>query len=315
MADGLNLIFAGTPAFAATALQALIDSPHRIAAVYTQPDRAAGRGRKSQAGPVKQLALDCGLQIEQPQSLRDETVLRRLRETTPDVMVVAAYGLLLPEAVLSIPVHGCLNIHASLLPRWRGAAPIQRAILAGDQQTGITIMQMDKGLDTGPMLLKRACDIGPDNTAGQLHDRLAALGAEAIVEALNQLQNGELHAEAQQDALATYAAKITKEEARIDWHKSAEQIAREVRAFNPWPVSFTMLDDKTVRIWQADAVHTTSGAGPGSIGEVTKDGVYVGCGEGQLLIRQAQLPGARTMAMADVINGHPLLFKSGQRFE
>lgn len=314
MAEGLNLIFAGTPPFAARALQALIDSPHRIAAVYTQPDRPAGRGRKAQASAVKELALAHALPVEQPQRLRDQAVQAQLHRYRPEVMIVAAYGLLLPEAVLSIPVHGCLNIHASLLPRWRGAAPIQRAILAGDRETGVTIMQMDKGMDTGPMLLKKACAIDNRDTAQTLHDRLAELGATAIVEALAQLQGGGLHPQAQDERLASHAPKISKEEGRIDWRDPAYAIERRIRAFNPWPIAFTELGDKPVRIWEAETLDANADAEPGTISRVDPDWVCVACGEGQLCLLQAQLPGARAMPMSAILNGHGQLFQTGRRF-
>lgn len=231
----MRIVFAGTPDFAATALRALLATDHDLVAVYTQPDRPAGRGRKQQFGPVKQTSVDAGIPVYQPTSLKDDAEQQRLRDLQPDVMVVAAYGLILPQAVLDIPRLGCLNIHASLLPRWRGAAPIHRAIEVGDAETGITIMQMAAGLDTGDMLLKLRTPIHDDDTGGSLHDRLADMGGKAIVEALAALDSRGLTAEPQDDSLATYAHKLSKDEAHIDWQANAVDIARKVRAFNPGP--------------------------------------------------------------------------------
>ncbi|MDR9424677.1 MAG: methionyl-tRNA formyltransferase, partial [Marinobacter sp.] len=250
----MRIVFAGTPDFAATALKALLKAGHDIVGVYSQPDRPAGRGRKLVPGPVKQVALDADIPVFQPLSLKSEDAQQELAALKPDVMIVAAYGLILPKAVLDIPTHGCLNIHASLLPRWRGAAPIHRAIAAGDTQTGITIMQMDEGLDTGDMLLKVTTPIRSDDTGGSLHDRLADLGGEAIVEALNQLARGDLGPEPQNDNEACYAHKLSKEEGHIDWQRSAADIERLVRAFNPWPGTFTDLGDQRIRIHMAQAL-------------------------------------------------------------
>lgn len=307
-----NLVFAGTPEFAATSLAALLDTPHRVVAVYTQPDRPAGRGRKRKPGPVKQLALEHDLPVYQPASLKSEEALAELRALRPDVMVVAAYGLLLPPAVLHLPPHGCLNIHASLLPRWRGAAPIQRAILAGDTETGVTIMQMDEGLDTGDMLLKKTCPIGPGDTAASLHDRLAVLGAEAIVEALAKLD--ELVPEPQDESQATYARKLTKEEAIIDWQQSARLIDRQVRAFNPWPVAQTAFDGQILRIWAARPLPEPAGAAPGTVLAVGKAGVDVACGEGVLRLTRLQPAGGKPMDVQAFVNGRPDLLRPGMQF-
>jgi len=307
--EPLRIVYAGTPEFAVPALQALIDSPHEVVAVYTQPDRPAGRGRKLRASPVKQLALAHDLPVEQPTSLRDEQAQAHLADLRPDLMVVAAYGLILPKAVLETPRLGCINIHASLLPRWRGAAPIQRAILAGDRETGVTIMQMDEGLDTGAMLLKRALPIAEDDTAASLHDRLAVLGAEALMEALPGIMDGSLEAIPQNEAEATYAAKLDKAEARIDWQQPAEHIARQVRAFNPWPVAQAELDGQPLRIWEARAVDRPAQAEPGTVVAESAEGIDVAAGEGCLRITRLQLPGGKQLPAATFLNGRSLAGK------
>lgn len=301
----LNIIFAGTPDFAAIALEALIMSHHNVIAVYTQPDRPAGRGRKLKASPVKVLALKHNLPVFQPASLKDPEELRRMAELEADVMVVAAYGLLLPKAVLEIPRYGCLNIHASLLPRWRGAAPIQRAILAGDSESGVTIMQMDEGLDTGAMLYKRSTPIDKMDTAQTLHDRLAKLGAEALLYTLAAFPDG-LQAEAQDESEATYAKKLDKGEAAIDWNQPAVQIARQVNAFNPWPVAQTWLDDAVLRIWEAHALSDTSNAIPGTVFAAAKKGIDIATGEGTLRVTRLQLPGGKPLSAADFINSRQI---------
>lgn len=309
----LKIIFAGTPEFAATALAALIEHGHDIIAVYTQPDRPAGRGRKLMPSPVKQLALQHHIPVEQPESLKkDPAALERLKAYQPDIMIVAAYGLLLPQTVLDIPAQGCLNIHASLLPRWRGAAPIQRAILAGDAQTGITIMQMDAGLDTGDMLLKLPLEIGARETGGELHDRLAALGAEAILQTLQAMR---LQPEKQDNALATYAKKLDKQEAWIDWTQPAAQIDRQIRAFNPWPVAQTRIADKVLRIRKAEVNDTAHDASPGTILHVSNQGIDVACGMSRLRLLDGQLPGGKPLAIQALLNGHAALFVTGAHFE
>ncbi len=307
----MKIVFAGTPEFAAVALAALIDSQHDIVAVYTQPDRPAGRGRKLAASPVKQLALEHGITVEQPLNFKNQTDRDTLSAYQADVMVVAAYGLILPVPVLNTPRRGCLNIHASLLPRWRGAAPIQRAILAGDSATGITIMQMDAGLDTGDILLKRETPIMQEDTAASLHDRLADLGAQAIQEALLLLEQDRQQPEKQDEQLATYAKKISKQEASINWQDSAEQIHRQIRAFYPWPVAQTRYNDKVIRIHRAEMIRQATQAKAGEIVRYNKEGLWVACGEDQLCITQAQLPGARAMSIVDIYNGHPQLFEIG----
>ena len=306
----MRIIFAGTPDFAAVALAALLESEHEVVAVYTQPDRPAGRGRKLKPGPVKALAIEHNIPVYQPLSLKDPSEQTQLAEFKADVMVVAAYGLLLPEAVLTTPRYGCLNIHASLLPRWRGAAPIQRAILAGDAETGITIMQMDVGLDTGDMLLKTNCPIESTDTASVLHDRLAEMGASALLEVLSKIPNG-LQAEKQHEADACYARKLDKAEAQIDWQQPAELIARQVQAFNAWPVAQTRLGDKIIRVWQAQALSENSQKTPGTVLRADKTGFDIVCGEGMLHITYLQLPGGKAMDATALLNGHPDLLQPG----
>lgn len=312
--SALRVIFAGTPEFAATALDALIHSDHEVTAVYTQPDRPAGRGRHLTSSPVKQLAVEQGITVYQPVNFKDLETPQTLKTIPADVMIVAAYGLILPKAVLQTPALGCLNIHASLLPRWRGAAPIQRAILAGDQETGITIMQMDKNLDTGDILLKQSLIIENMDTGTSLHDKLAVLGANTMLQALEQLPAGTLNATQQDSALATYAQKLSKQEARIDWQQPAEQIARQVRAFNSWPVAQTEFTSKILRLWQAHPVNEATRLPPGTIINVDRQGLQVACGENSLMITELQLSGAKCMSMQALLNGHPDLFSPGQTF-
>ena len=308
----VRLVFAGTPDFAATALKALIADGHTIVGVYSQPDRPAGRGRKLQPSPVKQVALDHEIPVFQPETLKTPEAQKQLADLNPDVMIVAAYGLILPKAVLDIPTHGCLNIHASLLPRWRGAAPIQRAIAAGDYETGITIMQMDEGLDTGAMLLKSLTAIDDSDTGGSLHDRLAELGGNAIIKALELLQKGELTGEPQNDELACYASKLSKTEGHIDWATDATVIERLVRAFNPWPGTYTDLGDQRIRIHEARALVTTSDGLPGTVIQRDREGIDIACGNGTLRITRLQLPGSRAQSVNDLINGGKELLMPGQ---
>jgi len=312
-----KIIFAGTPDFAAVALQKLINQhqQYEIVAVYTQPDRPAGRGRKLTLSPVKALALEHSIPVEQPLNFKEESSVEILKNYQADLMIVAAYGLLLPLSILEAPRYGCLNIHASLLPRWRGAAPIQRAILAGDSETGITIMQMNEGLDTGDMLLKHSTPINNDDTGGTLHDRLAELGGTAIIDALRLLENNQLRPERQNDSLACYAKKLAKAESGIDWSGSVNQIDRQVRAFNPWPGSQTTINNKIIRIHAAVILDESGSGTAGEILAYSKQGIDVQCGEGQLRIVKCQLPGSRAMPVSDLHNGHPDLFASGQCFE
>lgn len=315
----LKIIFAGTPEFAATALDALLKTDHEIIAIYSQPDRPAGRGRKLLMSPVKQLAVEHGIPVYQPSSLKDEQAQAELAALKADLMIVAAYGLLLPETILTMPRYGCLNIHASLLPRWRGAAPIQHAILAGDNETGITIMQMDKGLDTGAMLYKQSIPITSTTTGGELHDALATLGAECITHVLTDLQNGKLNPVAQDNSQACYAHKIEKSHAQINWHNSAMEIDRLVRAYNPWPVAYTQLDEKNIRVWHAN-ISDTAGSNvsgnkaPGTILSVSNEGIQVQCKNSILLLTELQLPNARRMNVRDILNGHADLFSVGKSF-
>ncbi len=303
----LKIIFAGTPHFSATALEALLEHQFNVVAVLTQPDRPAGRGMQLAASPVKQLALAHELPVLQPVSLKSTEAQQMIANYAADVMVVAAYGLILPPAVLHTPHQGCLNIHASLLPRWRGAAPIQRALLAGDSETGITIMQMDAGLDTGDMLLKKTCPITLQDTAQTLHAKLAALGAAAIVEALRLLQQGQLKRVPQDTAHASYAAKLSKAEAQINWAEPAAQLARAVRAYNPFPIAYSTLKATPIKIWQASMCDDLSGA-PGTVLAVEKNGIVVACGLGALRLEILQRPNAKALPAAQFAQGfvvHP----------
>jgi len=304
----VRVIFAGTPEFAAQALAAIADAGHEVVLVLTQPDRPAGRGMTLQPSPVKTLALARGFEVFQPLTLRDPEAQAKLAACAADVMVVAAYGLILPQAVLNLPSHGCLNIHASLLPRWRGAAPIQRALLAGDAETGVCIMQMEAGLDTGPVLLRGAFPILDDDTTATLHDRLAALGAELIVQALARLP---LPAEVQPDEGVTYAHKIEKAEALIDWRKSAAELDRHIRAFNPFPGAQAVFNGQTVKLWAARPVPERGEIG--RILAVDRSSVVVACGEGALAISELQKAGGKRLPVQQFLAGHPL--KVGDRFE
>ncbi len=305
MDSHLRIVFAGTPEFAAESLRALLQGHHEIIAVYTQPDRPAGRGRGLKASPVKELALEHDIPVWQPHNLKDIDAQNELAALEPDLMVVAAYGLLLPQAVLDIPRLGCINVHASLLPRWRGAAPIQRAILAGDRETGITIMQMDAGLDTGAMLYKATCPISRSDTGASLHDRLALLGGDALLAVVDSLRDEQpLTPEPQNTALATYAAKLSKEEALMAWQLPADELARRVRAFNGVPVAHSTLAGQSVRIWQARPVSSeTTTATPGMVIRADKHGLAVAAGEGSvLLIETLQLPGGKALPVTLLLN-------------
>jgi len=306
----MRVIFAGTPEFAAAALQAILAAGHAVPLVLTQPDRASGRGMQLQPSAVKRLAEARGLALYQPERLKDPATHEPIRAAAEnaDIMVVAAYGLILPQAVLDLPRHGCINIHASLLPRWRGAAPIQRAIEAGDATTGVTIMQMDAGLDTGAMLLGESLPIAADDTAATLHDKLAILGAWLIVDALGRFDA--LQPVAQPAEGVTYAAKIARSEAPLDWRRSCAELDRQVRAFNPFPAATSTLDDTPLKIWRATPV---SGSGePGTVLAVNADGIVVACGEGALCLYELQKPGGKRLAAGDFLHGFPVI--AGMRF-
>ncbi|EJN09753.1 methionyl-tRNA formyltransferase [Herbaspirillum sp. YR522] len=317
----MKIIFAGTPEFAAAALEALYAAGHDITLVLTQPDRPAGRGMQLQASAVKQSALRHGTPVAQPVSLRLDgkhpEVARQahalLQSTAHDVMVVAAYGLILPRSVLDIPRLGCINIHGSLLPRWRGAAPIHRAIEAGDTETGITIMQMEEGLDTGPMLSMQSVPIGADDTTGSLHDKLAALGGSMIVEALAALERGEVTARVQPEAGVTYAAKIAKEEAALDFSMAADDLARRIRAFNPFPGATGRVGDTVIKLWQARPVTVAAGGAPGQVLSAdAQGGIVVACGRGALQLTELQKPGGKRLGAREFLQGFAL---EGARFD
>ncbi|MDX7898360.1 methionyl-tRNA formyltransferase [Aeromonas media] len=307
----LKLIFAGTPDFAARHLAALLSSDHEVVAVYTQPDKPAGRGQKLTASPVKELALAHGLPVYQPASLRNEEAQAELAALGADLMVVVAYGLILPKAVLDTPRLGCLNVHGSLLPRWRGAAPIQRAIWAGDAETGVTIMQMDVGLDTGAMIRKVSCPIASDETSASLYDKLAELGPQALVDTLDAMAAGDTAAEAQDDALANYAQKLSKEEARIDWSMEAVAIERCIRAFNPWPISWFEVAEQTIKVWRAEVIDSDHGQPVGTLLKADKQGIDVATGKGVLRLLTLQPPGKKAMSVPDLLNSRRDWFEPG----
>lgn len=314
MSNHLCIVYAGTPDFSVAALQALIASPHEVIAVYTQPDRPAGRGRDLHMSPVKQEALKHGIPIYQPVSLKDDSAQQELKALNADLMVVTAYGLLLPPEVLQMPRLGCINIHASLLPRWRGAAPIQRAIQAGDKKTGITIMQMDEGLDTGDMLAVAECDISADDTGSSLHDKLMLLGAETLISVLPGISAQTQSRVKQQDADACYASKLNKSEAKVDWLRPAEEIQRDIRAYNSWPVAYCEYEKKNklskLRLWQAEALperDPIEGAVAGKVVAESAEGIDVVTGEGVLRITELQAEGKRKMLAADFLNANSLL--------
>lgn len=309
----LKIIFAGTPDFAAKHLDALIQSEHQVVAVYTQPDRPAGRGKKLQASAVKHLAIENQLDVYQPESLKSEDAQGQLADLNADIMIVVAYGLILPQKVLDIPKLGCLNVHGSLLPRWRGAAPIQRAIWAGDTHTGVTIMQMDKGLDTGAMLLKRDIPIEHTDTSATLYDKLSTVGPQALIDCLNDIDN--LEAQVQDDGLANYAQKLSKEEAKIDWSLDAAQLERNVRAFNPWPVAFFHVNTEqgpiTIKVWSAEIVVNNSSDPAGQIIQADKNGILVQTGTNAILLTRIQVPGKKPMPVADILNARKAWFENG----
>ena len=313
MTQPLRIVFAGTPEFAAEHLKALLNSPYQVVAVYTQPDRPAGRGQKLMPSPVKQLALQHEIAVYQPQTLRDPAAQAELAALKPDLLVVVAYGLILPQVVLDIPRLGCINSHASLLPRWRGAAPIQRAIQAGNAESGVTVMQMEAGLDTGPMLLKVSTPISADDTGGSLHDRLAELGPPAVLQAIDGLAAGSLRGEVQDDSLATYAHKLNKDEALLDWSRQAVELERLIRAFNPWPICHSSLNGAPLKVLAAQLV-TEPGAGRGAPGEIlaaSKGGLTVACADGALRLTRLQLPGGKALNFADLFNSRREQFAVG----
>ena len=309
----LKLIFAGTPDFAARHLAALLSSDHEVVAVYTQPDKPAGRGQKLTASPVKELALAHNLPVYQPASLRKEEAQAELAALGADLMVVVAYGLILPKAVLAMPRLGCINVHGSLLPRWRGAAPIQRSLWAGDRETGVTIMQMDVGLDTGDMLHKLSCPITAEDTSASLYDKLADLGPQGLLHTLHLLATGAAKPEVQDESLVSYAEKLSKEEARVDWTLSAAQLERCIRAFNPWPMSYIVIDDQPVKIWQASVIDKIAAAEPGTILEATRQGIQVATGDGILNLISLQPAGKKAMSAQDLLNSRREWFVPGNR--
>lgn len=301
-----RIVFAGTPDFAVPCLEALIVAGNSPVAVYTQPDRPAGRGRVVRHGPVKACALKHGIEVLQPESLRNPEAQKALAELKPGLMIVVAYGLILPQVVLDTPTLGCINVHASMLPRWRGAAPIQRAILAGDQRSGVTLMQMEAGLDTGPLLASAECNLEHGLSGGELHDRLSVMGADLLTAKLPDLLARKLTAKAQNDELANYAAKLEKAEAELDWSHPAEELMRKVLAFNPWPVAFTRYQGENLRIWRARKVDEKSNATPGTVVSESPEGLDVACGEGVLRITELQLPGKKPVSAAQFVNAHSL---------
>ena len=299
--NSLNVIFAGTPDFAVASLTALVESGITPIAVLTQPDRPAGRGKRLSASPVKQVAEELGIPVLQPKTLRDASVVAELEAMRPDLIVVAAYGLLLPQNVLEIPRAGCLNVHASLLPRWRGAAPIQAALLAGDKKTGVCLMSMEAGLDTGPVYSSDAITINDGETAGELHDRLAKLGGRALAQHVKEIAAGKLAAIAQDDSRATYAGKVATADAAIDWRRAAPEIERQVRAFNPVPGAWFMHGDERIKCWRAQAVAGVD-APPGTVVAATQAGIVVACGDGALSIESLQRPGKRSVTAGEFAN-------------
>ncbi|HHX34547.1 MAG TPA: methionyl-tRNA formyltransferase [Gammaproteobacteria bacterium] len=310
MSSSLRIVFAGTPEFAASHLQALLDSEHSVVAVYTQPDRPAGRGQKLTPSAVKQLALQHDIPVLQPVNLRSPEAQQELADFNADLMVVVAYGLILPQAILDTPRLGCINSHASLLPRWRGAAPIQRAIEAGDSESGITVMHMEAGLDTGPMLLKVSTPILATDTGGSLHDRLATLGPNAVLKTIQGLIDGSLTPEKQLDGLATYAHKLNKQAALLDWQRCATELDCQIRAMHPWPICHTTLAGETLKV---HAAQLAEGQGqPGEILSADREGLLVACGEQALRLTRLQLPNGKALAFSDLLNSRQALFSPGQ---
>ena len=313
------MFFAGTPEFASQHLQALIESRHKVVAVYTQPDKPSGRGRKLSLNAVKKTALTHELPLYQPESFTDVSIQEGLKLHQPDVMVVVAYGLILPSPVLNIPRYGCINVHGSLLPRWRGAAPVQRAVMAGDEETGITVMQMDSGLDTGDMLHKSSVPILISDTSETLYDKLSRLGGVALNRVLDQISANTVRREKQDNQLATYAHKITKDEGRVDWSLPAARLSCLVRGLNPWPVAWTELQDMVIRLWDVEIIDdpsffSSSQIVPGTIIHGDKSSVFVACGQHALSLKSIQLPGKRRMHIRDILNSRRDMFTAGEVF-
>lgn len=311
MSQSLRIVFAGTPDFAARHLAALLSSEHEVIAVYTQPDRPAGRGKKLKASPVKEMALAHHIPVYQPENFKSDEAKQELAALNADLMVVVAYGLLLPKVVLDTPKLGCINVHGSILPRWRGAAPIQRSIWAGDQETGVTIMQMDVGLDTGDMLSIATLPIESTDTSATMYEKLAELGPQALVDCLHSIAAGTAQPIKQDDEQANYAKKLSKEEARIDWHLAADAIERCIRAFNPWPMSHFSVEDNAIKVWQARVEPTHSEQPAGTILRADKTGIYVATGKDTLVLEMLQIPGKRAMAVQDLLNSRAAWFEVG----
>ncbi|WNN44738.1 MULTISPECIES: methionyl-tRNA formyltransferase [Winslowiella] len=311
MSDSLKIIFAGTPDFAAQHLAALLASEHQVVGVFTQPDRPAGRGNKLTPSPVKVLALEHNIPVFQPKSLRPEENQQLVSDLDADLMVVVAYGLILPKAVLDMPRLGCINVHGSLLPRWRGAAPIQRSLWAGDSETGVTIMQMDVGLDTGDMLYKLACPIESSDTSATLYNKLAQLGPTGMLATIQQLAEGSAKPEVQDETAVNYAEKLSKEEARLDWSLSAAQLERCIRAFNPWPMSYFTVEDQPVKVWSAQVLPHQANRQPGEIVHADKNGIQVATSDGVLNITELQPAGKKAMKAQDILNSRREWFIQG----
>ncbi|MDF2155103.1 methionyl-tRNA formyltransferase [Vibrio sp. CAU 1672] len=311
MSQSLRIVFAGTPDFAARHLAALLSSEHEVIAVYTQPDRPAGRGKKLTASPVKTIALEHDIPVYQPENFKSDEAKQQLADLNADIMVVVAYGLLLPQAVLDTPKLGCINVHGSILPRWRGAAPIQRSIWAGDAETGVTIMQMDIGLDTGDMLKIATLPIDATDTSASMYEKLAELGPDALINCLADIAAGTAVPVKQDDELANYAKKLSKEEARIDWNDDAAHIERCVRAFNPWPMSHFKAAENSIKVWQSRIAEQTSDKPAGTIVQTDKTGIYVATGNGVLVLEQLQVPGKKAMSVQDILNSRAAWFEVG----
>ncbi|MDR9827103.1 methionyl-tRNA formyltransferase [Vibrio sp. FNV 38] len=309
MSTPLRIVFAGTPDFAARHLAALLSSEHEVIAVYTQPDRPAGRGKKLTASPVKNIALEHAIPVYQPENFKSDEATQQLKDLDADIMAVVAYGLLLPQVVLDTPKLGCINVHGSILPRWRGAAPIQRSIWAGDNETGVTIMQMDIGLDTGDMLKIATLPIEVIDTSASMYEKLAELGPNALTECLTDIANGNAVAEKQDDTLANYAKKLSKDEARIDWNDSAAHIERCIRAFNPWPMSHFSAADNSIKVWQSHVADMTTDKPAGTIIQADKTGIYVATGTGVIVLEQLQVPGKKAMPVQDILNSRASWFE------